>query len=118
MSAHRTQSSFKLHNKLLFFWSRIADTLWKPVGVKRDYTATLRGKERKEVDRNDNKHKKRQSGSAHKQLIQVTWEPTWEPQDLKDMLPSASVRRNLRRGRMSLTSLCPQQTDFETVFNF
>jgi len=58
-----------------------------------------------------NKNKKRYSEYINKDLIHVTWEPTWEPEELKDTLPNLlNVSMILRHGLTSLTSFCPQQT--------
>ncbi len=57
-------------------------------------------RQREEVDKNDNlacpdcahlhdeQRQKRYSESINKELINVTWEPTWEPEELKDILPN------------------------------
>ncbi len=37
---------------------------------------------------NDEQKHKRCSESINKELIHVTWEPTWEPEELKDTLPN------------------------------
>ncbi len=63
-------------------------------------TSCYTERQREEVDKNDNwacpgcahlndeQKQKRNSKSINTELIHVTWEPTWEPEELKDMLPN------------------------------
>jgi len=47
-----------------------------------------------------NKNKKPYSESINKEFMHVTWEPTWEPEELKNMLPTLTVSRTLTRARV------------------